>query len=77
MLWVANTRRIILLVSAPSLTGDSVRCNAPHLANVRAVKAQDFGNKGQTKIDTRTVLEEQCAGVSAASSIAGVAMGRK
>ena len=50
-------------MSARSLTGDSVRCDAPHLANVRAVKAQDFGNKGQTKIDTRTVLEEQCAGV--------------
>ena len=52
-----------MLVSARSPSDDSVRCDAPHLANVRFVKAQDFGNKGQPKIDTRMVLEEQHAGV--------------
>lgn len=63
MLWVGNTRRIILLVSARSPSDVSVRCDAPHLANIRVVKARDFGNKGQTKPDTIMVLEEQHAGV--------------
>ena len=52
-----------MLVSAHSPSDDSVRSDAPHLANVKVVKAQDFGNKGQPKIDTRMVLEEQRAGV--------------
>lgn len=61
-------------MSARSLSDDSVRCDAPHLANVRVVKARDLGNRGQKKIDTRTALEEQRAGVG---SIAGVTVGWK
>lgn len=43
-------------------SGDPVRCNASHLTDVRVVQAQDFGNRGQAKIQTGVFQEEQRAG---------------